>query len=98
MAGIPTTVEVAARRVESSEEPERFGWLVHDVSARLLGGELLAMSTAAWRHTEPLLLAAEIEAMAGLRRISALSHACRCRCIGCRTRAELTKSRKDKAA
>lgn len=96
MAGIPTVATVAALRVESSHDPERFRWLVRDIERGLRDGHrLLDLATSAWTDRDVALLAAQIEAMAGMRRVDSLSHPYRCKCGSCRVRTQLMKSRKD---
>jgi hypothetical protein len=96
MAGIPTVVTVAAVRVESSHDPERFRWLVRDIERGLRDGHrLLDLATSAWTDHDVVLLAAQIEAMAGMRRVDSLSHPYRCKCGPCWVRSRLKKSRKD---
>ncbi|MFJ6014537.1 hypothetical protein [Streptomyces sp. NPDC092952] len=60
--------EIAWMRVASSGEPERFRACMARTLTALDQGEDIA--TAAWTAADPVRLAAEIEAMAGLRRLS----------------------------
>lgn len=60
--------DVARVRVELSDEPERFQRLLgRSVTALDQGADL---ATAAWTAADPVALAAEIEALAGLRRLN----------------------------
>ncbi|MFF1834145.1 hypothetical protein ACFVXE_08060 [Streptomyces sp. NPDC058231] len=91
MVAIPTTADTAFLRVASSENPDRFLRLVHFFEATVLDGTA-DMETAAWNPEDALLLAAQIEAMAGVRRRTALTHSPRCQCDACRIRTRLAKN------
>lgn len=61
--------DVAAERANRSEDPERFrACVAHAVTAVQKGADL---ATAWWDPVNPVRLAAEIEALAGLRRLRA---------------------------
>lgn len=59
---------LARRRVRSSSEPLRFRTCMARTLAELDRGEDLA--TAVWTPVDPVKTAAEIEALAGVRRIN----------------------------
>ncbi|WP_327123748.1 hypothetical protein [Streptomyces sp. NBC_01727] len=94
MVAIPSTADTAFLRVASSESPDRFLRLVHFLEAVVTDGTA-DLETAAWNTDDPLLLAAQIEAMAGVRRRTALSHSPRCQCDACRVRTRLAKIQKE---
>lgn len=60
--------EVAWMRVASSDEPERFRVCMARALTALDRGDDIA--TAAWTAADPVRLAAEIEALAGIRRLN----------------------------
>ncbi|MFF0395098.1 hypothetical protein ACFYSJ_04810 [Streptomyces sp. NPDC005248] len=91
MVAVPSTADTALLRVASSESPDRFLRLVHFLEAVVMDGTA-DLETAAWNTDDPLLLAAQIEAMAGVRRRTALLHSPRCQCDACRVRARLAKN------
>lgn len=91
MVAVPSTADTAFLRVASSENPDRFLRLVHFLEAVVMDGTA-DLETAAWDSNDPLLLAAQIEAMAGVRRRTALSHPSRCQCDACRVRTRLAKN------
>ncbi|MEU1815214.1 hypothetical protein ABZ543_08445 [Streptomyces roseifaciens] len=62
--------ELAQAREELSEQPERFRSCLSAAFGDLAAGEDLA--TAAWTADDPVRLAAEIEALAGRRRLENL--------------------------
>ncbi|WP_019548519.1 hypothetical protein [Streptomyces sulphureus] len=59
---------VALRRADTSEHPERFLALLDAATAALRNGKDLA--TAWWSNADPVRVAAEIEALAGARRLN----------------------------
>ncbi|MFE0766132.1 hypothetical protein [Streptomyces smyrnaeus] len=59
---------VAVRRADASEHPDRFLALLDAATAALLNGSDLA--AACWSNADPVRVAAEIEALAGARRLS----------------------------
>jgi hypothetical protein len=79
---LPTIVALAQPRVAKSTQPERFLRQVRDTVTRSRAGEEIA--TAAWTMRDPVALAAEIEALAGLRRLAAAGHRITCECDVCR--------------
>ncbi|MFI9026386.1 hypothetical protein [Streptomyces sp. NPDC053560] len=60
--------DVAKARIALSEDPEAFQRLMRRSMTALNRGADLA--TAAWTAADPVALAAEIEALAGLRRLN----------------------------
>ncbi|WNI31452.1 hypothetical protein [Streptomyces sp. ITFR-6] len=60
--------DVAWLRVASSSEPERFRACMARTLTAIAQGDDVA--TSAWNATAPVRLAAEIEAMAGIRRLN----------------------------
>lgn len=81
---VADAVEAAAwRRVASSEEPERFRSLVLEFTDREANGR--PKREPGYFEADGVLVAAHIEAVAGLRRLRARHHAARCRCVACRS-------------
>lgn len=80
----PTVANVAFLRVASSEQPERFQRLVRDIARVIADHGLTDRATAGWSSRDAVRLAAEIEAMAGVRRLAALHHPYLCTCDPCR--------------
>lgn len=74
---------LAWRRVASSEEPERFRSLVRHFTDRTVNGR--PFMEPGYFATDGVLVAAHIEALAGLRRLRARRHAASCRCDACRS-------------
>ncbi|MGY5033253.1 hypothetical protein ACWC9U_20640 [Streptomyces sp. 900116325] len=95
MVAVPSTADTAFLRVASSENPDRFLRLLHFLEAVVIDDGTADLETAAWNTDDPLLLAAQIEAMAGVRRRTALLHSPRCQCDACRVRTRLATPRKD---
>ncbi|MGA5202712.1 hypothetical protein [Streptomyces variegatus] len=86
---VAEAVEATAwRRVASSEDPERFRSLVLDFTDREVNGR--PHREPGYFETDGLLVAAHIEAVAGLRRLRARRHGAHCRCEGCRSLAVQT--------
>ncbi|MFB8348000.1 hypothetical protein [Streptomyces niveus] len=94
-SALSTVPHVAYPRVASSEEPDRFRRLVHEVTDDLGRRGLNDLATAGWTSRDPVLLAAEVEAMAGVRRVRALYHRDRCKCDPCRITTRRQKISKD---
>ncbi|MGW7085054.1 hypothetical protein ACWGH2_16400 [Streptomyces sp. NPDC054871] len=86
---VPSITAVAAQRIASSDDPDRFERIVtiDEAQARHDGVDLAAAADAAWNATDPIRLAAELEVLAGLRRIAAAAHPTSCSCDACRVRA-----------
>ncbi|WP_327415478.1 hypothetical protein [Streptomyces sp. NBC_01233] len=95
MSSLTAVTHVAFLRVASSEEPERFQRLVGEVVSDVTARGLNNRATAAWTAADPVALAAEIEAMAGARRLRALHHPDRCRCEPCKVTARVRAVSKD---
>lgn len=82
----PTTEHVARRRIAASQAPAAFRRQLLDTGALLEDGGVLS---GVWTAADPVRVAAEIEAAAGHRRWTALSHHRSCECDACRVRAHL---------
>lgn len=82
----------AARRGESSTDGVRFAHLVGAYAADLAAGR--PVDEPARLHEDEVLLAAFIEAQAGLRRLLAQAHPRGCECDGCRTHLYVTARRR----
>ncbi|MFF2940259.1 hypothetical protein ACFVSQ_10490 [Streptomyces niveus] len=94
-SALSTVPHVASLRVTASDEPERFRRLVCDITDDLGRRGLNDRATAAWTSRDNILLAAEVEAMAGVRRVRALYHRDRCKCDPCRITTRRQKISKD---
>lgn len=92
---IPAVHDVVAPRVAASEAPDRLRWLVRDIANDVAAHGLNDRATSPWTSRDSVLLAAEIEAMAGVRRVRAEFHPSRCKCDPCRVSARLRKIGKD---
>ncbi|MGD6761389.1 hypothetical protein ACOKM5_20860 [Streptomyces sp. BH097] len=92
---VPSIVAVAVIRVARSEDPEKFELIValDEVDARH-GVDIMAAADSAWNTTDPVRTAAEVEVLAGLRRIAAATHPTSCWCDACRVRRALTPKTK----
>ncbi|MFZ3569463.1 hypothetical protein ACNYS0_21155 [Streptomyces sp. BH034] len=88
---VPSITAVAFIRIANSEDPEKFQRIVmvDEVDAGR-GVDLAAVADSAWNTTDPVRLAAELEVLAGLRRIGAAAHPTSCWCDACRVRRSLT--------
>ncbi|MGX1513943.1 hypothetical protein [Streptomyces collinus] len=79
---VAEAVEATAwRRVGSSEEPDRFRHLVRLITDREVNGR--PVEEPSRFELDGVLVAAHIEAVAGLRRLRARRHGRRCRCEAC---------------
>ncbi|MBK3625457.1 hypothetical protein JHN59_11485 [Streptomyces sp. MBT49] len=76
---------VAARRADRSEDPTRYLDLVHEVADLLVRGRDLR-EPSLWSD-EPIRIAADIEARAGVRLLRSRRHGPFCTCDACRVRA-----------
>lgn len=80
---VAEAVEATAwRRLASSEDPVRFRSLVLDFTDREVNGR--PHREPGYFETDGVLVAAHIEAVAGLRRLRARRHKPSCRCVACR--------------
>ncbi|MGW3735211.1 hypothetical protein [Streptomyces sp. NPDC005148] len=94
MVAVPSTADMAFLRVASSEQPDRFLRLLHFLEAVVMDGTA-DLETAVWNTDDPVHLAAQIEAMAGVRRRTTLRHSSRCQCDACRVRSHLAQIQKE---
>ncbi|MGW6420639.1 hypothetical protein [Streptomyces sp. NPDC055055] len=91
----PAVADVAFLRASSSDQPERFRWLVRDIEGDVTDHGLNDRATAGWTARDAVHLAAEIEALAGVRRVRALYHPADCACDPCRVTTTRRKISKD---
>ncbi|MFE7928373.1 hypothetical protein ACFU6S_06465 [Streptomyces sp. NPDC057456] len=75
----------ASRRAEQSEEPGRYLDLTEKFAGHLARG--LDLREPSLLTEDPICIAADIEARAGIRRLRSRSHGPFCRCDACRVRA-----------
>ncbi|MFJ4627089.1 hypothetical protein [Streptomyces sp. NPDC088847] len=83
----PAAEAIAAagwRRVQQSEQPDRFEALTHEFADVLARGRDLPEPSLLTE--DPLRIAAEVEARAGIRRLQANRHGAFCHCDACRLR------------
>ncbi|MEV5606976.1 hypothetical protein [Streptomyces sp. NPDC052225] len=88
---VPSITAVAFLRIANSENPERFQTIVavDATVAHQNNLDLADLADAAWNATDHVRLAAEIEVLAGFRRIRAAAHPTSCWCDACRVRHSL---------
>lgn len=78
---VKSVTDYAWPRVAASEEPARYQELTNrGVEALFCGVDLIASRRDL---ADSVAIAAEIEALAGFRRLSAISHPITCRCDAC---------------
>ena len=78
-----TVRDMATARVDLSDDPHQFETVMRQVETATFAGLDIAHQQL---PADPVQLAAEIEALAGLRRIAALRHPHGCPCDPCRVR------------
>jgi hypothetical protein len=76
---------VAARRANRSEDPVRYVDLTQEFADQLARGRDLREPSL--RTEDPIRIAADIEARAGIRRLRSHRHGPYCHCDACRVRA-----------
>jgi hypothetical protein len=85
----PAAEAVAAtawRRAETSEDPGRFVDEVHAIADRLARGRDVPEPSLVF-DVDPVLIAADVEARAGIRLLRSRRHGPFCKCDACRVRA-----------
>ncbi|MFH8577201.1 hypothetical protein [Streptomyces zaomyceticus] len=82
-----TILTLAQPRINASEQPYRFHQLVEQAEHEVAHGlSLMELADRRWTD-DPVRIAAEVETLAGLRRIAALHHNPNtCACTPCRVR------------